>query len=248
MKKNTNFYKYSIPIIKFSFILSFIIINIIVIITYFIHIFFPIKEVFFEGDLTKQQDIIDKLELKKKSVVDLDVEKINSFLENELYLEEINFEVLSPYFLVLNIKQREPLAYLQNKNELFLVDRESFLFSTKEKKIGLPIIYIDNSFLKEKLTIGKILQINELTKSLELIQLIKKLNYSFLPLEKIYINNMLYFELVLKTEKISVFLNYDFMLENLFLLKIVLNKLENNLKDLKRIDARYLDKIIISYK
>ena len=249
-------------LVKFIFILIFLVFNIIVVFAYTWNLFSPVKKVNFLGYPVDKKAILKKIELEKKSILFLDTQDLEEKFTNPT--TKIKLKKFLPYFINLSATKKEPLAYLQQGTRIFFLDSEKFPFAVSAfNNPTLPIIRFSQSFHKENqyLRIEDILTLDEVQKTLVLLKIFKTEQANF-P-EAIFsrnllieIENPLNIVWIISTnknkgknrDKLFVDLGYNFFELKIKTLGLIFTRLQENFSKVKKIDARYADKIIITYQ
>ena len=253
MKKNSFFSEYTSLSIKFTILICFILVNIIVAFIYFKQLYSPIKSIYFEGDASAKT-IITKIDLEQQSIANLNIQQLSSKLQNSLPLYKNEISFISPYFLKIKSSKKVLLAYLKSNEQNFILTEEGIVFNTDNKKLNLPVVILNNQLneINSNLEVGKKLNLSLVNELLNLLHSLHHTKYQGVviadKIAEIYISNSLNFQVILKPYNLPIFLGYDGFDSKLDKLILVLNRLNKNLDKLEKIDARYLDKIIISYK
>ena len=112
-------------LVKFIFILIFLVFNIIVVFAYTWNLFSPVKKVNFLGYPVDKKAILKKIELEKKSILFLDTQDLEEKFTNPT--TKIKLKKFLPYFINLSATKKEPLAYFNKEREFFFWIAKSFL-------------------------------------------------------------------------------------------------------------------------
>ena len=244
--------------IKFFSILIFLLFNLVVIFSFTWNLFTPVKKVKFVGYPIDKQSTLKKLELEKKSILFLSTQDLEEKLKNPT--TKIQLTKFLPYFIHFSVSKKEPLAYLQIGKKSFFLDSEELAFPVSAfNNLNLPIIRFSKTFHKDNqyLKINDILALEEVQKTLKILKIINK-KQGYFPEEVFAKNypieieienplNILWF-ISLGKEKIPVSLGYNFFELKIKTLGLVLTRLEKDINRVKKIDARYADKLIINYR
>ncbi len=244
-------------LIKFFSILIFLIFNLVVVFGYTWNLFLSVKEVNFLGYPIDKQSTLKKLALEKKSILFLDTQELEEKLKNPT--TKIQLKKFLPYFIHVSASKKEPLAYLQTGVKIFFLDAEHFPFPVSSfNNPYLPIIRFSESFYRDNqyLKIKDVLALREVQKALKLLEIIKKEQGDF-P-EEIFPKNHpieieiesplnLLWRVPKDKEKISISLGHVFFELKIKTLSLLFVRLQKDWNRVKKIDARYSNKLIINY-
>ena len=224
-----------ILILKFLVIVFFLIFSFYFFISYFFILLQKPKEVVFLGSEAPE---VKEMLLKKT--------KENSLLSfyqkkeiDNLSLQQVSIKVIPPYKIKFFIKKREPIAYFMNNGDFIAIDKNKFFFAITEsqtKKLPQMILAED----RESFSKGK--RANEI---LALLAELTKKNYK---ISLISLASFLNTTIILEPYKTPVYLGYENFIKRLEKLDYILQRLGKNIKNIKIIDIRYKNKVVLEYK
>jgi cell division protein FtsQ len=169
---------------------------------------------------------------------------IEKILENP-YLEGVSVGRSIPSTLIISVQERQPVAYLVDQ-KIYMVDPEGKILLQKEgmQLQNLPLItgFTVNELLKDR---------NPLFQALQLIEFITDVNPGiFQFISEIHLSKTGPAELFLIRGSARVELGKSKIYEKIYLLGELIKRTEvlNELKDIKRIDLSYNNKVFITRK
>ena len=169
---------------------------------------------------------------------------IKKILDNP-YLEGVSIGRSIPSTLIISVQERQPVAYLVDQ-KIYMVDPEGKILLQKEgmQLQNLPLItgFTVNELLKDR---------SPLFQALKLIDFITEVNPGiFQFISEIHLSKNEPAELFLIRGSARVELGESQIYERLYLLGELIKRTEvlNELKDIKRIDLTYNNKVFITRK
>jgi cell division protein FtsQ len=161
------------------------------------------------------------------------------------YLEGVSVGRSIPSTLIISVQERQPVAYLVDQ-KIYMVDPEGKILLQKEgmQLKNLPLItgFTVNEFLKDR---------SPLFQALKLIEFITEVNPGiFQFISEIHLSKNKPAELFLIRGSARVELGDSQIHEKIYLLGELIKRTEvlNELKDIKRIDLTYNNKVFITRK
>lgn len=157
--------------------------------------FFYITQIEVEGkNEILQRDIISKLsEFNNKSIVYINTNLLEEEISKDARVKTVIIKKRYPNKLIVELNEREPVAYISKNNELYVVDSDLNIFSNYNEMVNkaLPLVYYDEKSEKDITNILKVLiKSNLYSLSSEIYKEDNKYVIILNDGVKIYINNL----------------------------------------------------------
>lgn len=157
--------------------------------------FFYITQIEVEGkNEILQRDIISKLsEFNNKSIVYINTNLLEEEISRDARVKTVIIKKRYPNKLIVELNEREPVAYISKNNELYVVDSDLNIFSNYNEMVNkaLPLVYYDEKSEKDITNILKVLiKSNLYSLSSEIYKEDNKYVIILNDGVKIYINNL----------------------------------------------------------
>lgn len=141
-----------------------------------------------------QKDIISKLsEFNNKSIVYINTNLLEEEISKDARVKTVIIKKRYPNKLIVELNEREPVAYISKNNELYVVDSDLNIFSNYNEMVNkaLPLVYYDEKSEKDITNILKVLiKSNLYSLSSEIYKEDNKYVIILNDGVKIYINNL----------------------------------------------------------
>lgn len=162
------------------------------------------------------------------------------------WIQTVRVQKVPSLDLKVTLVEREPIAFLKTKDDLFLMDGEQIVLPIPKKRrsFNLPIITNQNLY---QISSGKLPTNPSVQKAIELITLLKQQN--LLPLEnisEIIITDPLNIELITIKNQVRIQLGKDNFKQKLKNLYYTMPELKQLKKKIQSLDLRYKNKVIVS--
>ena len=109
--------------------------------------FFYVTQIEVEGkNEILQKDIISKLsEFNNKSIVYINTNLLEEEISKDARVKTVIIKKRYPNKLIVELNEREPVAYISKNNELYVVDSDLNIFSNYNEMVNkaLPLVYYD---------------------------------------------------------------------------------------------------------
>ena len=157
--------------------------------------FFYVTQIEVEGkNEILQKDIISKLsEFNNKSIVYINTNLLEEEISKDARVKTVIIKKRYPNKLIVELNEREPVAYISKNNELYVVDSDLNIFSNYNEMVNkaLPLVYYDEKSEKDITNILKVLiKSNLYSISSEIYKEDNKYVIILNDGVKIYINNL----------------------------------------------------------
>ncbi|MDU4652517.1 cell division protein FtsQ/DivIB [Sneathia sanguinegens] len=157
--------------------------------------FFYVTQIEVEGkNEILQKDIISKLsEFNNKSIVYINTNLLEEEISKDARVKTVIIKKRYPNKLIVELNEREPVAYISKNNELYVVDSDLNIFSNYNEMVNkaLPLVYYDEKSEKDITNILKVLiKSNLYSLSSEIYKEDNKYVIILNDGVKIYINNL----------------------------------------------------------
>lgn len=157
--------------------------------------FFYVTQIEVEGkNEILQRDIISKLsEFNNKSIVYINTNLLEEEISRDARVKTVIIKKRYPNKLIVELNEREPVAYISKNNELYVVDSDLNIFSNYNEMVNkaLPLVYYDEKSEKDITNILKVLiKSNLYSLSSEIYKEDNKYVIILNDGVKIYINNL----------------------------------------------------------
>ncbi|MDU7496456.1 cell division protein FtsQ/DivIB [Sneathia sanguinegens] len=157
--------------------------------------FFYVTQIEVEGkNEILQRDIISKLsEFNNKSIVYINTNLLEEEISKDARVKTVIIKKRYPNKLIVELNEREPVAYISKNNELYVVDSDLNIFSNYNEMVNkaLPLVYYDEKSEKDITNILKVLiKSNLYSLSSEIYKEDNKYVIILNDGVKIYINNL----------------------------------------------------------
>lgn len=157
--------------------------------------FFYVTQIEVEGkNEILQKDIISKLsEFNNKSIVYINTNLLEEEISRDARVKTVIIKKRYPNKLIVELNEREPVAYISKNNELYVVDSDLNIFSNYNEMVNkaLPLVYYDEKSEKDITNILKVLiKSNLYSLSSEIYKEDNKYVIILNDGIKIYINNL----------------------------------------------------------
>ncbi len=157
--------------------------------------FFYVTQIEVEGkNEILQKDIISKLsEFNNKSIVYINTNLLEEEISRDARVKTVIIKKRYPNKLIVELNEREPVAYISKNNELYVVDSDLNIFSNYNEMVNkaLPLVYYDEKSEKDITNILKVLiKSNLYSLSSEIYKEDNKYVIILNDGVKIYINNL----------------------------------------------------------
>lgn len=157
--------------------------------------FFYVTQIEVEGkNEILQKDIISKLsEFNNKSIVYINTNLLDEEISRDARVKTVIIKKRYPNKLIVELNEREPVAYISKNNELYVVDSDLNIFSNYNEMVNkaLPLVYYDEKSEKDITNILKVLiKSNLYSLSSEIYKEDNKYVIILNDGIKIYINNL----------------------------------------------------------
>lgn len=157
--------------------------------------FFYVTQIEVEGkNEILQKDIISKLsEFNNKSIVYINTNLLEEEISKDARVKTVIIKKRYPNKLIVELNEREPVAYISKNNELYVVDSDLNIFSNYNEMVNkaLPLVYYDEKSEKDITNILKVLiKSNLYSLSSEIYKENNKYVIILNDGVKIYINNL----------------------------------------------------------
>lgn len=157
--------------------------------------FFYVTQIEVEGkNEILQKDIISKLsEFNNKSIVYINTNLLEEEISKDARVKTVIIKKRYPNKLIVELNEREPVAYISKNNELYVVDSDLNIFSNYNEMVNkaLPLVYYDEKSEKDITNILKVLiKSNLYSLSSEIYKEDNKYVIILNDGVKVYINNL----------------------------------------------------------
>jgi len=214
------------------------------------YLFSPVRSINIQGNkVLSDEIIIDYLEINKKhSWISLDPYILSLNLKQNPWIEKAIVHREFPLRLDIHITERQPIAYLKTRDNLFLMAREFLVLETLPsiKVWNLPVIV---NLELEQVEVGDVVEGAALKKAIDLIDILK--DCIPLPLEavsEIIVTNPFNIELITIPHGIKVKLGFQDFKKKLASLTYVLPQIEWQRKNIKYLDLRTIQGVVMKKK
>ena len=241
MKNFTDKLTNAILLVQFLVIISFLLSSFFFVIFYGVKIFSVAKNIIFIPIIEKEQEKTLLEFFQDKSLLSLYWRKIPSITDN-FFITQV--EVYPPDTIRIYTKKRIALAYFIKNGKNFAIDAQGVVFFIEKKDTKeLAKLF----FSSEKFT--DFFNTTEIKKVLELLEWITEHKH-FLEknISSIFLEDSLNTILIFTPQNLPILLGYNFFEEKMKNLTSIFVKLGSDFSNIKQIDARYQDKIILEYK
>ena len=221
---------------------------------YIIYAFFaiqkePLNIKIFGASILHKQELLNYLQIEQLTVNEIDTYELSLHLRKHHWVEQGFAKIIPPSQLEIHIQERIPVAFFKAQKKVFLIDKKRILLPIRDIKgiINLPIIQDNSLQLENKIARLGYFEIQQVINFISLVNTEK----NFLlknNIAEIDISNPLYFKLITRVNNINILFNYNTFPDALIKLENITPNFTELDKPIKKIDARYSDKIIIQQR
>ena len=199
--------------------------------------------------ILSSKEILDLINISNNnSLLNIDLKLIQYEIEKHPYIKVAQISRKFPSQINVNIKERQPLAYL-NLNEYLVVDDDGYILPLRNGIIEFNIPTL-TGFNNEKSLYPLGLKCLS-TKTLEAVNYLNSTKKIFPELisniSEFKINQSDYYEMILTEKPTKIIFNNSYFSKQIFLLKKFNDTIKNEkvLEDYKYVDLRYKNQIVV---
>ena len=209
----------------------------------------PLSIKIFGTSIINEQELLEYLQIEQLTTYEIDTYELSLNLRKHHWIEQGFAKIIPPSQLEIHIQERKPIAFFKAQTKVFFIDKERILLPIRDVEgiIDLPIIQDNSLQLENKVVQLGYFEIQQIVNFISLVHT-KKISLLKNNIAEIDISNPLYFKLITRKNNINIIFSYNTFPEALIKLHNVTPNLTELAKPIRRIDARYNDKIIIQQR